>query len=243
VGTISGHSLTDYVQGDILPASVWDVLHRPASSPEGMTYDDRQDLWVDIYLTSGTGELTVSAYDATISDDRDWMDFVDDLGAVNKRLLDDHEFQLAARGSNEETNIDGSSDPVTTGGYVDTSGRRMISDIGLEGMCGQMYQWLITQGYRADGFTHSHTVDTTTSNASEPTSSDDAAPGFGWYDLPGSPQGSIYRQGGYGDVKLLAGGGWDRGSYCGPRCRFAGFGRWSTRTYFGSRGCARSQGA
>jgi hypothetical protein len=242
VGTISGHLLTGYVQGDILPASVWDILHRPACTPEGMAYDDRQDLWVDIYLTSGTGELTVSAYDATISDDRDWMDFVDDLGAVNKRLLDDHEFQVAARGSNAETNIQGSSDPVITGGYVDEAGRRMISDIGLEGMCGQMYQWLITQGYRADGFTHSHTVDTTTSNASEPTSSDDAAPGFGWYDLPGS-QGLLYRQGGYGDVKLRAGGYWAYGSYCGPRCRVAFSGRWSTYAGLGGRGCARSQRA
>jgi hypothetical protein len=207
-----------------------------------MAYDDRQDLWVDIYLTSGTGDTTASAHGATISDDRDWMDFVDDLGAVGKRLLDDHEFQVAARGSNAETNIQGSSDPVITGGYVDEAGRRMISDIGLEGMCGQMYQWLITQGYQADNFTHSHTVDTTTSNASEPTSSDDAAPGFEWYNLPGS-QGSIYRQGGYGDVKLLAGGCWYLGSRCGPRCRCAYYGRWYTYTAIGSRGFARSQRA
>lgn len=242
VGTISGHALTDYVQGDILPASVWDVLHRPVSSPAGMAYDDRQDLWVDIYLTSGTGDLTASANDATISDDRNWMDFVDDLGAVNKRLMDDHEFQLAARGSNEETNIDGSSDPVVTGGYIDEDGRRMISEIGLEGMCGQLHQWLLTQGYRADDFTHSHTVDTTTSNEEEPTTTDEAAPGYGWYNLPGS-QGSIYRQGGYGDVKLRAGGTWHDGSYCGPRCRAAHYGRWITPTTLGGRGCARSQRA
>jgi hypothetical protein len=242
VGTISGHSLTDYIQGDILPASVWDILHRPACTPEGMAYDDHQALWVDIYLTSGTGDTTASANGATISDSRDWMDFVDDLGAVSKRLLDDHEFQLAARGSNEETNIDGSSDPVTTGGYVDTSGRRMISDIGLEGMCGQMYQWLITQGYRADNFTHSHTVDTATSNTAEPTTTDEAAPGFSWYNLPGS-QGSLYRQGGYGDVKLHAGGYWNAGSLCGPRCRGARYGRWYTASSLGGRGCARSQRA
>jgi hypothetical protein len=207
-----------------------------------MAYDDNQDLWVDIYLTSGTGGTTASAHGATISDDRDWMDFVDDLGAVGKRLLDDHEFQVAARGSNAETNIQGSSDPVTTGGYVDTAGRRMISDIGLEGMCGQMYQWLITQGYRADGFTHSHNVDTTTSNTAEPTTTDEAAPGHGWYNLPGS-QGSLYRQGGYGDVKLRAGGAWDAGSTCGPRCRTALIGRWDATTNIGGRGCARSQRA
>ena len=38
VGTISGHTLSGYVEGDILPASVWDLTHRPASEPEGMVY-------------------------------------------------------------------------------------------------------------------------------------------------------------------------------------------------------------
>jgi len=70
------------------------------------------------------------------------MDFVDDFGAVKKTLLGDDEFQLIAAGSNEETNITGSADPVTTGGHSDTVGRRMISNIGCEDCAGAMRQWL-----------------------------------------------------------------------------------------------------
>ena len=40
VGTISGHTLTGFVAGDILPASIWDLLHRPVSNPEGMVFSD-----------------------------------------------------------------------------------------------------------------------------------------------------------------------------------------------------------
>jgi hypothetical protein len=76
------------------------------------------------------------------------MSFVDDGGAVGKRLLSYMEFQLAAAGSNEETNIVGSADPVTTGGHSDTAGRRMISNIGCEEMCGAVWQWLLDQSYQ-----------------------------------------------------------------------------------------------
>lgn len=150
VGVIAGHALTGFVAGDILPETVWDLSFRPTCSPEGMAYDAKSGIWVDIYLTSGTGASTRSAFNATITDSRNWMDFVDDLGAVGKRLLTDPEFQLVAAGSNEETNITGSADPVTTGGHVDTAARRMISSIGLEDCCGAMYQWLLDQSFRCD---------------------------------------------------------------------------------------------
>jgi len=151
VGTISGHPLTGYAQKDILPASIWDLKHRArCGNNAGMVYDAKCNKWVDIYLASGTGVNTVSANGGTISDNRTWNDFVDDGGAVGKRLLNDMEFQLAATGGNEKTNITGSADPVTTGGHVDTSNRRMISNIGCEDMAGAMYQWLLDQSYRWD---------------------------------------------------------------------------------------------
>ena len=68
-----------------------------------------------------------------ISDGRKWLDFVDDFAAIGCRMPDDDEFQRIAAGSNEETNIARSADPVTTGGHSDTAGRRMISNIGLWG--------------------------------------------------------------------------------------------------------------
>ncbi|MFA7709467.1 MAG: hypothetical protein WCY30_00005, partial [Candidatus Neomarinimicrobiota bacterium] len=102
-GTISGHPLSGYSANDILPASVWDLKHRPVSEPAGMVYVDAIDKWVDIYLPSGTGASTLSVYGGTISDIRNWMNFVDDGAAVKKRLMRDAEFQIAAGGSNEGT--------------------------------------------------------------------------------------------------------------------------------------------
>ncbi len=151
VGTISGHTLTGYLEKEVLPASIWDLKHRAkCGNNAGMAYCSASHLWVDIYLASGTGANTLSVNGGTISDTRDWNRFVDDGGAVGKKLLDDTEFQLCSEGSNMQTNIVGSAAPVTTGGHSDTAGRRMISNIGLEDCCGARNQWLRDQSYRWD---------------------------------------------------------------------------------------------
>jgi hypothetical protein len=205
------HTLEGYAVKDILPASIWDLKHRPRSNPEGMVFVTAIQKWVDIYLTSGTGASAASAYGATISDTRDWNDFCDDYAAVGKRMLHDHEFQAAAAGSNEETNITASGDPVTTGGHVDTAARRMISNWGIEDCCGALWQWLLDQSAYVD-----------------------AAIAVGWYDLPGS-KGQLYRPEDTGDVKLIAGGNWNSGVDCGSRSRYANSYRWTTSTDIGGR--------
>ena len=144
------------------------------------------------------------------------MDFVDDLSAVGKRLLDDREFQVIAAGGNEETNIAGSADPGTTTGHTDTAGRRMISNIGCEDCAGVLWQWLSDQSYKVG-----------------------VGASWNWYDLPGS-KGSLYNYStdGTADVKLLAGGDWYCGEYCGSRCRGAYNYRWNTSSTIGVRGAA-----
>jgi len=164
VGTISGHMLSGLTAGSILPNSVWCLNFRPTCSPEGMVYCGAIDgcwlqppsgvpqmpQWVDIYLQSGTGASTASVYGGTITNSRYWDLHVDDLGAVSKRLLFDHEFTIVAYGSNAKTNIYGSSQPTTTGGHVDTAGRRMISHWGCEDCCGAMFQWLNDSNFMYD---------------------------------------------------------------------------------------------
>lgn len=216
VGTISGHDLSGFLTGDILPASIWDLNFRSSGLQNGMAYIAPLDSWWMIYLQSNTGASTGSVFGATITNNRNWMDFVDDLGAVGLRLPTDAEFQIASDGSNQQTNIAGSADPVTTGGHVDTSSRRMISSYGLEDCCGVVWQWLSDQSYQND-VAYSAT--------------------FGYYSLPGS-KGQLYRQSTTGDVKLLAGGGWSDVTYCGSRSRTANSARWYTYAYFGARGCA-----
>jgi len=75
VGTIAGHTLTNFAQGDILPQSVWDLKHRSICEPAGMVWSDEAQVWVDIYLASGTGVSTTSVNGGTISDTRDWDGF------------------------------------------------------------------------------------------------------------------------------------------------------------------------
>jgi hypothetical protein len=211
-GTISGHTLTGYAAGSILPQSVWDLKWQPRNlNPAGMVYSSAANIWVDIYLMSGTGASTLSVNGGTISDTRNWMDFVDDCGAVGKRLLRDCEFQVIAAGCNEGTNITGSADPTTTGGHSDTAGRRMLSNIGCEDCAGAMWQWLDEQSFQY---------------ASTAT--------FGWVNQTGG-KGQLFLQGATADVKLIAGGSWGSGASCGSRSREASSYRWVTSASVGGR--------
>lgn len=244
VGTISGHTLTGYLAGDILPNSVWDLKHRSASNPEGMVYIDQLNLWVDIYLQSGTGPSTASVYGATITDTRIWNDHVDDLAAVKKKLLDDTEFQIAAEGSNQQTNINGGADPVTSGCRTDSAGRRMISNFGIENCCGALYQWLRDQAWQfgaATNHTHSVTVSGDAQTVTTGNPSVDVAPSFNWKNVVGS-KGNLYVQGTYGDVKLAAGGYWGSTTNAGSRARIQYYHRWYTYNWMSARGRAANVG-
>lgn len=349
VGTISGHPLSGYLCGDLLPPSIWDLLHMPdCVSPTGMTYlgwagarVKAPGFWSMIYLASGTGSNTASAWDATISDTRDWNTFVADFAAVGMFLPTDTLFQILAYGSPEQVNINGSLDPVKTGkigtytrssgsglndfsidrtlfsrtdfaqsyeftidatgtpdsfkwrqrypngtwgsyttgvaitgdwqtiadglkikfaattGHtlndvfmaycmdapVATNGVRMISDHGVYGACGMLWQWLSDQSYRFDGaanHTHQVTVSGDPETVTSGNPSGDVAPAWGWVALPGS-RGQLYKQGSYGDVKLAAGGNWGYSSLCGSLARFEKSCRWDTYSDFGARGCARTK--
>ncbi len=223
VGTISGHALTGYLAGDIIPRSIQDLKHRPkAGFIPGMVWAGATDydsqngpaIWVAIYLASGIGTSTASANGGTISDTRNWMDFIDDFAAIGCRMPTDAEFQAFSAGSNEETNITGSADPGTTGGHSDTAGRRTVSNIGCEDCCGVLWQWLADQSFRSDYTT-----------------------AWDWYNLPGS-KGSLYNQagaGGTGDVKLLAGGDWASAAGAGSRSRTADVSRWNAYSSVGGR--------
>lgn len=142
VGTIAGHPLSGFNSGDILPASFWCLTHRPTCQPDGMVYIKELDFWADIYLQSGSGVNTRSYYGGTTTDNQPYSQHIEDLFKVGKNPLSDEEFSCAAEGSNKKTNIQGSADPVTTGAHVDTAGRRMISNYGLEDCAGALYQWL-----------------------------------------------------------------------------------------------------
>lgn len=200
VGTIDGHALSGYAAGDILPASIWDLIHRPQSDPEGMVYDDISKIWMDIYGDSWDGTKLVSVFNgvwANGSSAKKWHGeaSLEQLMTQGKRLPWRHEFQMAAKGSNEQTNIKGSADPNTTGGHVDTAGRRMVSNIGLEDCCGVLWQWCMDLGF---------------------------AGGSGWNDsvYESSVDSRRYGQTYGGLYRLLVGGDWSDGASCGSRAAY-----------------------
>lgn len=152
VGVIKGHTLSGYVTGDILPATRWDLLHRPKGDSEGLAYDEVSECWLSIYQLSWNGTKLVSVYNGVIADGtsaKKWHGeaFIEQLMKQKMRLPWRHEFQMAAKGSNERTSIKDGADPNTTGGHVDSENRRMISNIGLENCCGCSWQWAMDLGF------------------------------------------------------------------------------------------------
>lgn len=197
VGTISGHTLSGYITGDILPASVWDLIHRPKCKQGGMIYLDLTDTWHTIYGLSWDGTNLVSVYNGIWADgtsSKKWHGeaTLEQLERQNMRLDWRHEFQMYAKGSNEQTSIKGSTDPNTTGGHTDTAGRRMISNYGAEDCCGVLWQWTMDLGF---------------------------ADGSGWNDSVYNSQVDDRSYGrSYGTLfRLRVGGRWGRSSGCGSR--------------------------
>ena len=203
------HPLAGFKAGDILPESVFCLTFRPFSGAEGMVYDVDTDTCGDIYLQSGTGQQTASAYGAVHTVNRQQQNHEDDMRQVGKMLIGDEEFSSMALGSNEKTNIKGSEDATTVGGHLDTNDRRMISFIGCEEMCGYLWQW--QRDCSAIGGT-----------------------GFATYDGDGS-FGQTYGN----VNALIAGGTWASGVSCGSRCRAGNAARSSVGTNVGGRGVSQ----
>ena len=237
VGTISGHTLSGYIEGDILPQSPWDLKHRAISENEGMVYVPEVNKWVDIYLPSYDGAKLVSEYNSIIADGTSTPNFhgekfVEYFGLVKKQLPSRDNFVVFAKGSNEGTNILGSADPNTTGGHVDTNNRRMISNYGIEDCCGALWQWTNDCPENYPGSTW---------NASS------TPYWMGGYDWQSNP---VYNPNcdtqSYGSCtgllrRLFVGGAWSYSSACGSRCVYAD--SFGSRLYenMSSRGCSNSR--
>lgn len=218
VGIIEGHALSGYVAGDILPATRWDLEHRPKGSPEGFAYEELTDCWIAIYLPSWDGTKLVSVYNGVIADGssaKKWHGeaFYEQFVKQGMRLVWRHEFQMGAKGSNEQTNIQGSSDPNTTGGHVDTAGRRMISNIGLEDCCGVLWQFSMDLGFAGgSGWT----------NSVYHSAVDDRS--------YGQTYGTLYR--------LMLGSRWDHGANCGSRSAYCKVSSADVYVAYSSRGAS-----
>src|SRR5574344_1165414 len=232
VGTISGHPLTGYLAGDIIPRSIQDLKHRPYGrflpgfawgGPTDFDSLNYAPLWASIYHLSGTGASIASVFGAAATVSRNFYDFADDLKNIGARMMTDWEFAQLHSGTPEETNIFGSANPTTVGGHVDTNSRRIISNIGLEDMSGVWWTWLQDRQSYIDGTDYA------------------AAIGFGYEDIVGN-RGSHYGQGTYqAQAAVLAGGNWDAATACGSRARTAYSRRSGASSAIGCRAVAEPQ--
>ena len=222
--TGDAHPLYGYEAGDVLPMSVWDCWHRPVGAPEGYVYDPGTNVWFSIYGLSWTGSYSntpedlqlVSVYHAEWADGASAEKFHANkfdqvLARQHQRLPWQREFVNMSLGSNQGTNIVGSADPGTTGGHKDTSGKRMISNIGCEDCCGDHYQWGLDVGSASTGSW---------------TAGYDANDKY----VKGDSYTTAYR--------VLLGGAWNNGSHCGSRSADWGSGSLTLYASVGGRGAS-----
>lgn len=223
------HTLAGFSAGDILPESVWCLTWKPNTLfDDAMVYDVSTGIAVDIYLQSGTGRNTRSKYNATHTVNRPQICHIDDMLQVGKQLLSDDEFSSIALGSNECTNISGSTDRGVVGGHVDTAGKRMTSAIGCEECCGYLWQWLRNVSALGTGSAWTNIDNANGHNIGSSTLS--------WYSVDGQNKfGQMYQVA----SSLLAGGRWDNGAHCGSRSRDASGVRSDCGWSVGSRGSSR----
>lgn len=226
------HPLYNANARDILPQSIWDLLHRPRTcEPQGMVFDPQTKIWVDIYLQSGTGVNTASVFGGSITHTSTFDDHQEDFNAVGKRMLTDAEFSSIALGTLGGVNIKNSTNPVITGGHLNTNDKRIISNIGCEDCCGVFWQWIGHASAQAYNIV-SHNADGTVKNSialnweTNPNTDRDGRDGGKQY-LPSNA--------------VLAGGSWANSSSCGFRCRYADHSRSVRHGYHSSRGSADAQ--
>lgn len=227
VGTISGHLLSGYTAGAVIPNSIWTLSHRPVSDPEGMVWIPEINKWVDIYLPSWNGSKLISKYQGVIADGASspsfsGSKFAEYAALSKKELISYDEFTVVAKGSNEGTSISGASDPNTAGGHVDTAGRRMISNYGLEDCCGVLWQWSRT--LFEGGATSPITSSVWRNNSEEATYTEGNMryylDNYAWYkESVYNPSFDSQQYGSCGGLLRRArlGGDWDDGSNCGSR--------------------------
>jgi hypothetical protein len=222
--TISGtkHWLYGYIAGDVLPFSLWDLIHRPSSNPEGMVYDPGTDTWVDIYLASWDGSHLVTANGGTIADGGSspafhQYKFSQLFGRQKKMLPRQDDFVSFSLGSPQGVNISGSADPGTAGGHLATDGKRIVSLIGVEDATGVLWQWGREAGATNDvGAAYANAYDANDINVAGQ-----------HYEAPNRP---------------LFGGNWGTGALCGSRGSYWSYPALRLNATIGGRGVAEPLG-
>ncbi|MGL4402413.1 MAG: SUMF1/EgtB/PvdO family nonheme iron enzyme [Fusobacteriaceae bacterium] len=223
-GVAWGTGWQDNVYDGIMQYSVWTLLHRPVSNPEGMVYVS-SNLWVDIYISSdaenGAFRSAKGVVPVTGSEGLCGYDFTERMRKTDKRLLTHNEWVAMANGS--PNGLDGSNDyawSATTNtsrkecGFV----RKAVSVYGVKDCAGNVWEWLQDIVIRPA----------------------DVPVGFGWKNETENKKGGVHSYYTNGIAQLLAGASWGSGVRCGSRAVDSGAVPWIVFSINGARGCSDS---
>ncbi len=224
-------TIADVTANVVIPNSVWDLVHRPTCSPEGMVNIGK--IWVDIYevsignaitfsagngspITTGTGLSIYNAIPLTGTEGLSGYNFTELAMRSSKRLLTYTEWLNAAYGSpqgNDADNVNAWSATTNTARANTGSVVNAISINNVVDCVANVWEQLNEFATRPDGTT-----------------------GWGYYDvMSGKGVGQLYI---YTDtflVQLAAGGNWNDGVRTGSRTANLINYPWGVNTGFGSR--------
>ncbi len=222
---------SDVTNNVVVPNSVWDLVHRPKCSPEGMVYIGA-GVWVDIYLVSvneaitfsagngsplltGTGKSTYNSTPLTGTEGLNGYNFIELAHRTGKRLLTYAEWLRAAYGSPQGNSSDNLNAWTATSntqrqstGYVE----RAVSLMNCIDCVGNVWEWLDEFSIRQDSTS------------------------WAWRNpMSGQGVGQLYLPNDYGLVQFICGGLWHDGAYAGSRAVDLGGYPWDVNPHIGSR--------
>ena len=143
-GSAWGAGWEDNIYQGILPFSVWTLLHRPKSSPEGMVYCASIGKWVDIYLTSTNYRSEYNATPMTGSEGLMYWDWHEKIARKLKKFpLSYLEFCSVADGSpngRDDSNDYGWTKTTNSGRNKTGIIAKAVSSYGLKDCTGNVWE-------------------------------------------------------------------------------------------------------
>ena len=234
----------DNVTVGIIPNSVWDLIHRPKASPEGMV--EIGGMWVDIYpssaaesitLEGGTNGLHIASgrlqskygqYPVTGTEGLNWYGFGELAARSGKRLLSYSEWIQAAYGNPQgEDGADNygwtktaNSGRARVGCRVNPSTGAYDAATGIKPAAISAFNIVDAAGNVYEWLDELLQRDGET---------------FQWRDLAGSGKGQIYSGSANSPVAMIAGAHWSSGVSAGPRAAHVHNRPWVVSTRSGVR--------
>lgn len=135
----TGHPLSGWLAGDILPQSVWTIYHRPYASPLGTIYIPCGiPFWRTIYDHAGTLATTSFEYGGTVTRSRSFYGHMQDMMHAGYIMPTYEQAAISGVGCEPLKAVLGKAEAsvTTAGGHLNESNHRITSIYGAEDCVG-----------------------------------------------------------------------------------------------------------